>query len=67
MPDYPPHTFVDDNGDKVETVTAEQHALFYPEHIVVVRAHDSTILPTGHRLLMMSCSSCQWWNEEGYQ
>lgn len=68
-------TFVDDQGNEVKAVTAEQHALDNPGHTLVVNAKPD-VTESGHRMLWMSCVgsvengehvNCDWWNEEGYR
>jgi hypothetical protein len=57
-------TFVDDNNNKVKAVTAEQHALDNPGHIVTVQARRTR---SKFFMLITACHSCAWWNEEGYK
>jgi len=50
--------FVDDNDRPVKTVTAEQHALDNPGHILRVYYW------TG--MLRMNCGDCDWFDDKGY-
>jgi hypothetical protein len=60
--------FIDDNGNKVQAITAEQHALDHPGHSVVVKAKREKT-ESGHRILSLTCmtANCGWWDEEGYK
>lgn len=60
-------TFIDDEGNKVKAVTAEQHALDNPRHTVHVIA--GTRGSDGFTMLSTFCMepACEWWNEEGYK
>lgn len=42
-------------------VSAEQHALDNPGHIVMVRSRDAGAL------LDIACQSCDWWDEQLYK
>jgi hypothetical protein len=57
-------TFIDDNGKEVKAVTAEQHVLDNPGHEVVVKTAGSDGTYT---MLTQDCTTCEWWNEEGYK
>lgn len=50
--------FVDDRGIPVHTVTAEQHALDNPTHVLRVWY--------AHGMLRMQCDNCKWFDDQGY-
>jgi len=53
--------FTDDNNLPVETVTAEQHALDNPMHLVGV------LYTKEDGKLQQTCGTCEWWDDTFYK
>lgn len=52
----------DDDGTEIKVVSAEQHALDNPTHVVTVTARsaqDEDVVQ-----LRLTCASCDWWDEQ---
>jgi hypothetical protein len=61
--------FQDDNGRDVIAVTAEQHAIDNPSHVLTVtydfpRGDEGQALDD-EQMLQIHCVSCEWWDQQG--
>jgi hypothetical protein len=58
--------FMDDFNKVVNAVTAEQHALDNPGHVVTVQYWEFGIpdAATPAPILALGCSTCEWWDAQ---
>lgn len=60
---YSMGTFLDDKGQPIETVTAEQHAIDNIGHMLKVYV-AYTGINSSHEVLRLVCSDCDWFDDK---